>query len=78
MKISLDNGVREINITCKGLYNKKRANKDDLSAILNELSIVYSEAAKYNQSIGGYATAKSYEAKSKELYEICKELGAYD
>ena len=68
----------EINITAKGLYNSKRANKDDLSAVLNELSIVYNEAAKYNRIMTvDDAIARDYEAKSKKLYEICIEIGAY-
>lgn len=77
MKINSVYDFREINITCKGLYNEKRANKDDLKSVLNEISIAYSEAAKYNREHGYDPIADDYEKKANKLYRICKKLGAY-
>lgn len=77
MKINSVYDFREINITCKGMYNEKRANNADLISVLNEISIVYSEASKYNRENGHDIVAKDYEEKAHKLYNICKELGAY-
>lgn len=78
MKINSVYAWREINITCKGLYNEKRSNKDDLMSVLNEISIAYREAAKYRRLRGYDASADDFEEKAQALYKICKELGAYD
>jgi len=78
MKINSVYDFREINITCKGMYNEKRANNDDLTSVLNEISIAYHEAAQYNREHGHSTIADDYEKKANKLYHICKELGAYD
>lgn len=78
MKINSVYANRELNITCKGLYNDKRANNDDLTSVLNEFSIAYSEAAELRRMRGLNASAKDFEEKAHELYVICRELGAYD
>lgn len=78
MKIISVYTCREINITCKGLYNEKRANKEDLTSVLNEISIAYSEAAKYRRLSGLEASADAFEEIAHKLYKICEELGAYD
>lgn len=69
-------GAFELNITAKYIFSK-RANKNDLISILNELSIVYMDAAKYNEAMSTYATAADYKKKSDQLYNICKVMGAY-
>ena len=78
MKINSVYAHREINITCKGLYNDKRANNDDLVSVLNELSIAYTEAAQLRRMQGLNASARDFEEKAHKLYVICKECGAYD
>ena len=78
MKIKFDKDFREINITCKGLYNSNRANRDDLGSVLNELAIVYHEAAIHNEERGCFAVAKDYSRKSEQLTKICEELGIYE
>ena len=74
MKIKI--GALELDITAKYSFNK-RANKEDLTSVLNELSLVYSEAARYNETIHAYAVAKDYKKKADKLYKICEEMGAY-
>ena len=78
MKIELPNDMREISITCKGLYKQSRANKNDLGSFLNELSIVYSEAAEYNEARGYFSIAKDFNRKADTFQKICDELGMYD
>lgn len=70
-------GAFELKLSAKYSFNK-RANKEDLVSILNELSIVYSEAAKYNEMLTSYAVAKDYKKKADQLYDLCKEMGAYE
>lgn len=70
-------GAFELNLSAKYSFNK-RANKDDLISVLNELSLVYSEAAKYNETITAYAIAKDYKKKADQLYNLCKDMGAYE
>ena len=74
MKFNL--GMYELDLTAKYCF-KKIANKNDLMSVLNELGIVYSEAAKYNEMITFYATAKDFKEKSDILYKLCEEMGAY-
>lgn len=78
MKINSVYTAREINITCKGLYNERRANNDDLTSVLNELSVAYREAAELRRMRGLNASAKEFEEKAHKFYVICKELGAYE
>lgn len=77
MTIKLPRDFREIDIKVKGLYSKERCGKADLISYLNELSIVYSEAAKWNEQLGYSAIADDYRSKSKALYEINIGIGAY-
>ncbi len=74
MKFKL--GKCELDLTAKYSYNK-RANKNDLVSVLNELSIVYSEAARYNEMLTANAVAKDYKEKADMLYKLCEEMGAY-
>ena len=74
MKFKL--GRWEIDFTAKYGFNK-RANKSDLISVLNELSIVYADAAKYNETMHAYALAKDFNEKADVLYKLCKEMGAY-
>lgn len=74
MKFKL--GRCELDLTAKYGFNK-RANKEDLISVLNELSIVYSEAAKYNEMLTANATAKDFREKADVLYKLCEEMGAY-
>ena len=70
-------GVFELNLSAKYSFNK-RANKSDLTSLLNELSLVYSEAARYNENHSHYAVAKDYNEKAMQLYNLCKDMGAYE
>lgn len=76
MKIKMNS--QEIEIKAKGLYNNNRTNNKDLIAILNELSIVYGDAAKYNAELGYDGFAADFQSKADILYKICDELGAYN
>ena len=74
MKIKF--GKFELDLTAKYSFNK-RANKADLTSVLNELSLVYSEAARYNAGIHADAIAEDYRKKADQLYDLCVEMGAY-
>ena len=74
MKIKFGNF--ELDLTAKYSFNK-RANKGDLVSVLNELSLVYSEAARYNEVIHANAVAKDYKKKADQLYDLCMKMGAY-
>lgn len=75
MKIKMNS--QEIEIKAKGLYNEDRVNNKDLIAILNELSIVYGEAARYNTELGYDCFAADFQRKADIFYKICADLGAY-
>lgn len=77
MTIKLPNDFREVEIKVKGLYNAKRCSRHDLTSYINELVIIYGEAAKWERQNGYDAIAKDYEAKSDTLYKINIGLGAY-
>ena len=74
MKFKL--GKCELDLTAKYSYNK-RANKEDLVSVLNELSIVYSQASRYNELLNANAWAKDFKKKADMLYELCEKMGAY-
>lgn len=78
MTIKIPNEFREIEIKCKGLYEKDRCNRKDLIAFLNELAIVYHEASLYNMSKGWDCFAKKYQKLSDLFYDINKSIGAYN
>ena len=67
----------EITVTAKGIYNEKRNNKQDVMSFLNELSIVYNEAARWNKENGYDAFFEEYKEKANILYKACADLGAY-
>ena len=70
-------GSYTVDISAKTKY-ENRNNKESLLYFLNELSIVYSEAAKYNQEHGFNGFYQDFEEKSRELHQMLTELGAYD
>lgn len=70
-------GAFELNLSAKYSFNK-RANKSDLISVLNELSLVYMEAARYNETISAHAVANDYKKKADQLYNLCKDMGAYE
>lgn len=70
-------GAFELNLSAKYRFNK-RANKSDLISVLNELSLVYMEAARYNETISAHAVATDYKKKADQLYNLCKDMGAYE
>lgn len=75
MKLSIDN-YKTLDITVRW-NNEPRATMEALTSWLNEVSLVYLEAAQYNYTVGAEATANDYCDKSQKLYLFCKAHGAY-
>ena len=76
MKINIDD-FREISITAKGKY-QSRASKETLIDVLNEISLVYREAAENMERKGALSLARDYMEKSQMYYDICETAGAYE
>ena len=79
MKITFENygiPVSEINITVKD-SGKKKATKIETLRYLNELSIIYHEAANSYTAKGLNALARDAEEKSKQLYNLLNDEGLY-
>ena len=67
----------EINVTVKG-YGKEKATKKATLEYLNELSIIYHEAANSYAAKGLNALARDAEEKSKQLYDLLNDQGLYN
>lgn len=67
----------EISITVKG-YGKEKVTKKATLEYLNELSIIYHEAASSYTAKGLNALAKDAEEKSKQLYDLLNNQGLYN
>lgn len=76
MKLSIDN-YKTLDITARW-NNEPRATMEALTSWLNEVSIVYMEAAERALAAGAEATANDYFDKSEKLYLFCKAHGAYN
>ena len=74
MKIKF--GEYELNITGKQTYEEKN---NDMAVLyfLNELSIVYGDAARFNGGNGLQGFEKDFSNKSDALYNIVAEHGGY-
>ena len=68
--------VDEISITVKD-SGKKKATKKETLVYLNELSIIYHEAANSYAAKGLNALARDAEEKSKQLYDLLNDQGLY-
>lgn len=77
MKIKFSDGVQEVTVTARGLWGD-RTNKKDTIAFLNELSLVYGYAAKYEDMSGHAAMARGFREKANDIFQMLKEIGAYD
>lgn len=67
----------EVEIKAKAKWSK-RANKEDTMDFLNTISLLASEAAKYNEQIKAHdAVAEWCDRISDEIYNVLKENGAY-
>ena len=80
MKITFENHgipVTEISITVKD-GGKERATKKETLIYLNELSIIYHEAANSYAAKGCNALARDAEEKSKQLYNLLNDQGLYN
>lgn len=53
-------------------------NEEVTLSFLNELSVVFREAAKYNEQTGYYGLANHDLKISDDLFDICKEQGLYE
>lgn len=69
--------VTEISITVKD-SGKEKATKKATLEYLNELSIIYHEAANSYRAKGLNALARDAEEKSKQLYNLLNDQGLYD
>lgn len=67
----------EISITVKD-SGKKKATKTATLEYLNELSIIYHEAANSYRAKGLNTLARSAEEKSKQLYNLLNDQGLYN
>lgn len=73
--IKLENYTVEVN--AKSTYNEKNS-KEQTMYFLNELSIVYSQAAEFNSGNGWQAIAKDYQKKAIAIHDMLAEMGFYD
>ena len=74
MKLNI-NGY-EVSISAK-LSWKERANKQDTLSFLNELALIYADAATTSENGGYHNTARRYQNVAHELHEFNKEHGLY-
>lgn len=68
--------VNEINITAKD-YRKGKVTKAATLEYLNELAIIYHEAARSYAARGLDALARDAEEKFKQLFDLLDDQGLY-
>lgn len=66
-----------VEINAKSKYDEKNS-KEQTMFFLNELSIVYNQAAEFNRGNGWQVTANDYQKKSLALHDLLAEIGFYD
>ena len=75
MKIYINN--MEVEIKAKYVF-ESRYNKAATLAMLNQISIAYSEAAKMFEQNGAAALSKEYNETSDIIFDACSENGFYN
>ena len=73
--IKLENYTVEVN--ARGHFDNKNS-KEQTMYFLNELSLVYTQAADFCRGQGWQAVAKDYQKKSNALHDMLADLGFYD
>lgn len=75
MKINFDNF--EIEVKAKDPVTGKYS-KETTMFLLNRISVLYMEAARWEQGQGLQVVSKEYNNASDEIYRVLKENGFYD
>lgn len=75
MKIYINN--MEVEIKAKHVF-ESRYNKAATLAMLNQISIAYSEAAKMFEQEGALALSEDYNETADIIYNVCSENGFYN
>lgn len=75
MKLTI--GEYEVEIKAKNTWHE-RFNQEDTFNFLNELSIAFSEAGKWNQIQGYDSFTKNFETKDKDIYKFLSDKCIYD
>lgn len=75
MKIYINN--MEMEIKAKSVF-EDRYNKAATLAMLNQISIAYSQAAKMFEQDGVTALADEYNETSDIIFDVCSENGFYN
>ena len=73
--IKLESYTVEVN--ARGPFDTKNS-KEQTMYFLNELALVYLQAAEFNRCQGWQAVAKDYQKKSNALHDMLADLGFYD
>ena len=73
--IKLENYTIEVNAR---YTNNDKNSKEQTLYFLNELAIVYSQAAEFNRGQGWQASADKYQRKAFALHDMLADLGLYD
>ena len=77
LKMKIKIGEFEVEIKAKGIVSREKYNEEDTQFFLNELSVVYQDAATFEDGQGYQAHARNYNTKSMNIYKKLCELGAY-
>lgn len=75
MKITI--GSFELSITGKDTITDTKNNDKAVMYFLNELVIVYEDAARFNGCNGYEGKKEDYRNKSDAIYEFLRKKGAY-
>lgn len=78
LKMKIKIGEFEVEVKAKGIVSSEKYNERDTQFFLNELSVVYREAAMFQEGQGRQAIARNYNTKSKDLYTKLLEMGVYN
>lgn len=75
MKIYINN--MEVEIKAKSVF-EDRYNKAATLAMLNQISIAYSQAAKMFEQDGAAALSEGYNETADIIFNVCSENGFYN
>lgn len=75
MKIYINN--MEVEIKAKYVFDSRYNNAATL-AMLNQISIAYSQAAKMFERDGATALSEEYKETSDIIFDVCSENGLYN
>lgn len=70
-------GEFEVEVKAKGIVSREKYNEKDTEFFLNELSVVYQDAATFEEGQGYQAHARNYNTKSMDIYKQLLKMGAY-